>query len=326
MHRKKLIYMKKILIFNMICVACFIFYYEKVEASRNQSIININGVSISLEKYELLKNIGFNDSEIEAMSQESFNIYKDIKNINVSNSINKYYRETVINDFLNEYVIFEEITEEEYDNEESMTMHNLLTDIPTVSYETTYKKLSVMATIIDSSKRLILSNLYWKKLPKVRSYDIFAVRVTGGEIIPDAFGGSMTSTESKFDENCTINGTKDYTKSFDKNSATFNTASAGIGFYGIGFTAKLHNNSAACQYDLGLKLSEAVNYKASLSFKTFKGATVNISYQHATKSVDYNSVRRGYSFKSSGLGGVVYFNNSLKDSFDGMKGVSLIVQ
>lgn len=319
--------MKKNLFLIILTIVSFLISQSDVFALNNgEYLINQKGVEISLKQYEIMKELGLQDSEIDVMTEDYYKLYKDLDMVNIVNEETKYFRETFIFDGLGSNTFVEEISEYEYENEIPSNIATPFASYPiTKNIETTYKKLNVMAVEAGSTQRLILADLKWKQLPKVRSYDIFAARVANGEIMTDAFGGSMTSTETSFDGNCVVNGTKNYTTSYDKNSAAFNTSSAGVGLGGIGFTGKLNNHSTMCSNDQGMYLSEAKGYSSSLSFKVTKGSTVYVTYQHATKTVDYNSVRRGYSFKSTGLGGVVYFNNSLKDSYDGMQGINITV-
>lgn len=176
--------------------------------------------------------------------------------------------------------------------------------VTTASHETTYKKLVIISSEINATvtpdRRLITSTLTWKKVPKVKSYDIFAGRVSGAEIVKNTEGGVMTSTQLKFDENCGVNGEQKFTQNFYVGSTAWNLGEGTLGYNGIGFTAELEEDSDVCNTDIGSIFSGATGYTAGLNFQTIKGSTVYISYQHATTNVSFSSVRRAYSFSNSG--------------------------
>ena len=314
--------MKKIYLLLIIAVCCFA---SNVYAKNNMYFENSNGISFTEEKYNNFKLIGFSDEEINAMSRDTFNEYKDMDKVLLDKEITKYFRETIISGYDFQRTVVEEITQEEYDSEAIARITNTRTN--SVTYETTYKKLVVSSYSISTNYpalRAVNSVLTWKLLPSTRSYDIFAARVTGGEIATNAYSGTMTSRQTTFDSNCAISGTQNHTQTFTVGHSSWNKQTSGIGYAGLGFTAELVSSSEVCTNDLGIFVSTAVGYNASLSFRSVEGATVYVSYQHATQSVSYSSVYHSYSFSSSGLGGVIYFSNStLMNSYDGMGGVSL---
>ena len=105
---------------------------------------------------------------------------------------------------------------------------------------------------------------------------------------------------------------------------SWNVSNATIGYNGIGFTGHLKTTSAVCQNDAGLWPSTATGFSSQLSFQSVVGATIYISYQHASTSVSFNTVKNAYTFSNSGLGNVIYFSSStLRNSYDGMGGISL---
>lgn len=293
----------------------------QVNASENY-YVNQNEISFSSEQYSNFIALGFSEEDIDNMNQELFDSYRYMDYIQEEQSVIKYYRETTYNNFLREQTIVEEITENEYKNE---IPNQIVYARQTSTHETTYKKLTVTSNSISTTvpnKRAIVASLTWKQLPSVRSYDIFAGRVTNGEIVLNSYNGSMTSTQTKFDENCGINGTKNYVTTMVGNA--WNISNATIGHIGVGFTGELKTTNAFCQNDFGLWPSTATGFSSKLSFKSVKGATVYISYQHASTSVSYSSVRNAYTYSNSGLGNVIYFsNNTLRNSYDGMSGISM---
>lgn len=317
--------MKKI---KYICViiSILLLYNKVCYAQTIENYINENGISITQEQYKNFKLVGLTDQEIKTMPLETYDKYKIIEFVKVDKEETKFFRETTINSMRYNNTIVEEITEQEYKNE---TLNNNLI-IPydtTVSHETTYKKITLTSLEISHqypNVRTVTSSLTWKQLPSVRSHEIYAARVTNGEIAQYTYSGSMTSTETSFDENCGINGRTNHVISYPYTRTSWNLSNASIGFSGIGYTGKLKNNSEYCLNDLGMFFSTAVGYSSTLTFQSVTGATVYVTYQHATKNVELTDVLSQYTFSNSGLGNVVYFSNvNLRNSYDGMGGVHL---
>ena len=298
-----------------------------VNASAKNYVTNSNGVDIDIEKYQNFKKMGFTDEDIDSMTLETYESYNDMDMVIKDKTVVKFFKEITIKDYFGEKTVLEEISEEDYLNEKED--NNYMRG--SASTTETYKKLSAESYSISTtnlSKRLVLAKLEWKKMPKNKSYDIFAARITGGEILKNSFSGSITVTESTFDGNCAISGTKDHVTTYNSANNAWNKhqeTSTSLGYTGLGFTGKLNKNFESCTNDLGTFVSTPQKYSASLGFQAATGAKVFITYQHAIKSVNYNSVRSAYSFSSNGLGGVVYFNSNLKNSYDNMKGISFTV-
>ncbi len=291
---------------------------------------NNNGVIFSKANYDKFIKIGFSEKEIEDMTQELYDAYQDMEDINFLGAEVRYFKETTTLRYGMSNVIVEEITQEEYETEKTTeTMINLL-DLST-SHETTYKKLEITSYSLGGvhNHRQVNVLLNWKKVPKIKSYDIIAARTVGGEIINNTYSGSFTSKETKFEDDCVVlpNTYNSYTTNYAPTYSGWNIADGSLEKKGVGLTAKLSSGGAAtCQYDLGLIPSVPMGYSSVIHFKVPMGTTVYGSYQHASKSVDFSSVRKAYTFNDKGLGNVIYFsNNALANSYDGMGGVSLKV-
>ena len=215
------------------------------------------------------------------------------------------------------------------DNEKNITKS--LQDLSDMNYyETTYKKITI--TISKSSsistERHVAVNLVWKIMPSVRSYDILGMRSSNGFFIQNTEYGTYTYTLSANSE-CNVISPSTFRNTFNYgNSAWNNKNLLGVGnYYGIGFTHKLQNNLIACYNDIGTPQISTVTAMSSFISATASAGnnnlTVYASYQHATSSVAYNDVVHSYNFNSSGLGGVISFNNGMGSYYDGMGGVSL---
>ena len=316
--------MKKI---YMLIVVIFLLLtnISNVFANSNDSISNFNGISMTTEEYANFLNLGFTYEEIMNMPYETYLVYQNVDYTKVDKQSNKYFRETIIEILDEKRVIIEEISKYDYDHE--IFNDDIIIPYSSTSYETTYKKLTLTSLEISNlypNVRTVTSTLTWKRMPSVRSYDIYAARVTNGEIAANTYSGSMTSIETRFDENCGNSGTKEFTVAYTSTNTTWNKQNASIGYSGIGYTGKLENASDVCWNDLGMFFSTASGYYSTLTFQSVVGATVYVSYQHATTSISHNSVFLSYSYSNFGLGNVIYFNNSvIRGYYDGMSGVSL---
>lgn len=297
--------------------------------------VNNNGVIIPESQYNAFVELGFNKEEINNMTQEAYNSYGTIEKIDKKTE-EKYFRETIVNGKIT-YTILEEISKDEYDNEIPINNKMIIpiTGLETYAtgdpifkvHETTYKKLTASiakTSVTEPYKRMVLSSLEWKKLPSTRSYDIYATRVEGGGIISNSQGGSMTQKRNKFDSNCAISGQESNTITIPLSA--WNTQTSGLGYSGAGYTGKLDTKTTVCTNDYGIYTAPITGYSSTLTYSasTSNQLTVYITYQHASSDVNFNDVYKSYTFNSSGLGGVVYFNNSsLRSAYDGMAGVSL---
>lgn len=320
----------KIILAIFLLTLCFMSMNSVHAEENNIFFVNNNGVSFSEKMYNNFLKVGFNEDEIVNMTQEVYNTYKDMDNVYLEKEVSKFFRETTITRLGQTNTVIEEITEDEYENE----MPSNASISTYVSHETTYKKIEMTSFNIGNGlvndNKMINVVLKWKEVPKIKSYDIIAARATNGEIITDSYVGSFTSTETKFDSDCQVRPNDqfaDYTKNFPLTYNGWNVQNGLIGKKGVGLTAQLSTGGAAiCQYDLGLNISVPVGYRSDLHFIVPKGTTVYGTYQHASKTVSFDSVRKAYTFDSKGLGKVVYFSNSnLTNSYDAMGGVSFTV-
>lgn len=160
---------------------------EAVQFNESNIYLNNNGVIISFQEYERLRKLGFTDLQIETMEQDEFDKNKDLEGTVVAKG-EKYYKTVIvysngINNSISAYsnsvfpfAYTEEITEDLYNNINEDVDTQGLTNGYT---ETGYKKMTT--TIISVNGRYRYKNdLEWKKLPKVRSYDIISISIDSG--------------------------------------------------------------------------------------------------------------------------------------------------
>ena len=302
-------------------------------------IINNRGVVMSKTQYNTFLEIGFSESELNNMPQETYDTYGELDIIDGVTDT-KYYRETEVKGVTRNYTIVEEISKYEFENEIPINENIIIksSDISTYgtqvtdSHETTYKKLTASLLKISTAypaKRAVIAALDWQKVPSTKSYDIFASRVTNGLITLNSQSGTMSTESYNFGENCEMSGTYTSTTNYPYEVNAWNVQESGIAYSGVGFTGKLSTATNTCINDLGVITSPIKGYSATLTYNaaasTSSGAlTVYVSYQHAQSSVSFSTVSQAYTFSNSGLGNVVYFSNStIRSYYDGMGGVSL---
>lgn len=282
--------MKKIIGGLLVTVVLSVCLINNVYA-QNVYYTNHKGVQMTELEYNKMLQL-FSEKKVSYLEQDEFNKYKDITIL----STDVVYQKTVTLD--GEVILDEEVTKEEYD---ASLDENL--PLPYVGdyqyYETTYKKLA--GSVSDASGVLMLiGTLGWKKIPYIKSYDVFAFRVTN--LSHNSFYGSQlyyhdgTATSISYDT--TVPGYKYATN-------------------GAGVSMNLVDNATG--YDLTISSDLAYN---TTQYTT---AHIYVSYQHAQRDVS-RETSKSYTFSPSGYGNVVLFNNStIAGYYDAMGGIHLQV-
>lgn len=210
---------------------------------------NKNGIEITDEMYQKLVHY-YGDEYLITMTNEDFEYFKSL-------DINSIKMVSV----------------------DDIQKYNLLSD----NVETSYKKL----TIIIAGKKITV-RLDWNIQPKVKNYDVMAVRFSGVKL------DSLFSVKYIFGDNNEsqqISGIK----TFDN---------------GLGFSFKLPTS----------KISNIF-----LDFFVSGSGTIYATYQHSTTNkINYTQSRNFY-ISSSGLGGVLSFKNGIDKYYDNMNGVSIAI-
>lgn len=256
------------------------------------------GVKMSESEYYLLLE-RFDKNFIANLSQSFFD--SAIENINNIQLVEKkdVYLETITHtDRDGKVTNYEQkITEKEYDNYvKQQSFSNNCTD-GVACWEINAKKLTLLiyqnTTTNEYQFRLI--NL-WKTIPIVKSFDVIAFRwtSTADGIIQGISQGYQ------FYNNSHVYYSPDGTN-------TKSTSS------GVGISMNIvDNTSTFLQNELYLYMS----FTKRTAFNLFG------TYQHATSGVSLAN-SQSYSFKSNGLGGVLYYSNStIRNRYDGMDGIS----
>lgn len=163
----------------------------------------------------------------------------------------------------------------------TISLNNNSSSRTTNYYETNMKLLKMSSSC--STNCFIATTLTWKTNPSVRSYDHIGA----------------------YFYNTSIDGTVD-SKLYNNENIIYSSYSSKTSC-GIDFIYKLPTNNSSI---------EVVN-----SFYVKKSGTVNVSYQHAKKSISLKNSKK-YSFSGVGYGGVYDFTNSVSSYYDAMSGLS----
>ena len=207
------------------------------------------------------------------------NIAKASENIEI-----KYYK-TII-DKINETSYTKEITQEEYDNVNGISLYS-------TNHETEYKKIVIKNMIGEISL-----TVDWKKNPAVRSFDVIALRGVGVTFDYDS-----------------IKGTQNYSLNNNVSKIYYYNDSENVKLFSNGFGVSMNLVNGASNYRLSLN----INY-----FKDLNNGTVYGTYQHSQRDISLSQSQR-YTISANGYGGVLDFDSSVEDYFDGMGGVSINV-
>lgn len=165
--------------------------------------------------------------------------------------------------------------------------------LPAATEITTESKKVAIIYVYDSGKYKVGVEASWMKLPKIRVFDVLAIRWTSDATV-SYFSGKQVSDE----------------KTTNYDSSTQNLKK---GTKGIGCSMNLHNNASS-------KLELSIYIESSKAFGDVYG-----TYQHAKNSNATLAISKSYSFGASGLGKVLVFSNSTyKSYYDDTPGVELI--
>ncbi len=205
--------------------------------------------------------------------------------VKASENIEVKYYKTVI-DKINNISYIKEITQEEYDNVNGISLFS-------TNHETEYKRI-----IIKNNDNKINLTVEWKKNPAVRSFDVIALRGVGVTFDYDS-----------------INGSQSYSLNNNVSKIYYYNNSDNVKLFSNGFGVSMNLVNGASNYSLSLN----INY-----FKDVNNGTVYGTYQHSQRDISLSQSQR-YTISANGYGGVLDFDSSVEDYFDGMGGVSINV-
>ncbi len=169
-------------------------------------------------------------------------------------------------------------------------------------WQTTSKKLTLNLNLNSSEIKHFSLACKWLVMPKVRSYDVLALR-TSHEFLSTFINFSASQNYNNSTINYSASGNNAKSNSF------LGTAT--------GFGISMNIVDTASLSSLSCSMGGQLDSKA-------RPFTMYGTYQHATSKVTL-SQSKDYSFGAGGLGNVLKFDSSVKGKYDGMQGVSATV-
>ena len=223
---------------------------------------------------------------ISVVNAEELTYYTNSNNVNFS----KEEYEFISNFYFEGYQNY--MTEEDYKEFKKSNIMNAdiktqvleYSDINPLSglYETQMKQSKVSSAC--STNCTVATTLLWKQNPTVRSYDLIGAYFNNTSLVSSQNTYLMYGSKK-------VNPTETTEKST-----------------GMSATIKLPSTKET------MAITQIYTVK--------KSGSINVSYQHARKSISLANSRK-YSFASSGYGGVFDFNESISSYYDAMGGLKV---
>lgn len=248
---------------------------------------NVKAANLTDEEYARLRNV-FSDTRISFMSDEEAARYLSY-DLEHSNKVSKYYKvtETTNGTITTEVSKEEAITAAETENNIS----------PTATYHTTsYKNIEIYTSQTGTNTYLIYVTNNWLINPRVKSYDVMAMRVD------DATISSGTQSGVQF---YTTNGITD--------AVNYSYQGTNMVLSSNGFGISMNLVDAASGFTCEIQ---------AIVTATSQWATVYGSYQHAMTAVTL-AQSKAYTISHNGYGKVINFATAVQNDYDNMRGVSI---
>lgn len=243
--------------------------------------------TLTNEEYSRLKII-FSDARIAIMSDEDAQRYLsyDLEN---SNIVSKYYRVTETANG----TVSAEVTKTEAEEASQTTNNNITRG---ALHTTTYKNIQITASPISGNGYFVKFFTNWLIMPRVKSYDVDAMRVDDAIIQSGTQKGTQMyrANGSVSEVNYSYNGTNMVNQS-----------------NGFGISMNLVDAATAIECEI-----------EAIVTSTSKWATVYASYQHAASNVTL-AQSKAYNISHNGYGEVINFATAVENYYDGMQGVSI---
>lgn len=246
---------------------------------------NIKAATLTDEEYDRLRNV-FSDTRISLMSDEDAARYLSY-DLEHTNKVSKYYKVTETTNG----TITTEVSKEEATNAAKNA-----TITRGVVHTTSYKNIQISSTIITTNKYLVDVTTDWLITPRVKSYDVIAMRTE------DATISSGSQNGIQMYNNSTTSGSVDY---------LYNGTNMVLSSNGFGISMNLVDAASGftCQIE-------------AVITATSQWAKVYGSYQHAMTAVTL-AKSKSYTISHNGYGKVINFATAVQNDYDNMQGVSI---
>lgn len=248
---------------------------------------SVKAANLTEEEYERLRYV-FSDARISFMSDEDAARYLSY-DLEHTNKVSKYYRVTETTNG----TISTEVSKEEVISA-AETENNIS---PTATYHTTsYKNIEISTSQTGTNSYLIYVTNNWLITPRVKSYDVIAMRVD------DATISSGTQSGVQF---YTTNGVTD--------AVNYSYQGTNMVLSSNGFGISMNLVDAAQGFTCEIE---------AIVTATSQWATVYGSYQHAMTAVTL-AKSKSYTISHNGYGKVINFATAVQNDYDNMQGVSI---
>ena len=283
--------MKKIILSIIICITLMSIKNVSAIEKEINNYTNNNGVLISKENYEKIKDI-MTQNQIDELDESIYSLIDQSEKI-ISYK-DTFIETTTFNDNM-QLSFNRELSAEEY---QEISTKELSSYVVSDNHYTTYKHISLIVRY-DSGKYIFNLTNQWLLEPATESYDVLGLR----------WSGSVTKNNSD------AKGNQEYynpTGTIDEN-IPYSYTSTNFKFFsnGLGLSQNLKDGP----------------YKYNNSIEIYVTCTgiVNLygTYQHAQSDVTL-AQSKSYSLSSSGLGGVLYYSDSsIRNKYDNTGGLSV---
>lgn len=292
---------------SFLLIVCMIFIsVSSVNASEISSneYTNKNGIKMTNEQVEALKNLGFNDYEIDYMDQEEFDSNKNLKG-EVLSETTKYYKtttyypeETGMRTQLSLEPVSHsvEVSKEEYELGEPIVERGL-----TNGYTVTeYKAMTTTIVNPGNGNYRYKNTLNWRKKPAVFNYDIIGIGIESNKV----YGVSSSKYIKAIHSYNSLNAC------FDKqvNTGTWSNSASG---YSVKFELPFVAASVNYVTWTGLDVYMYFDVAKTNANDTITALNAYGNYRHATS----NFANGTFSFSIS-VGGVISIGGSYDSKYD----------
>ncbi len=246
-----------------------------------------NAATLTDEEHNRLKII-FSDARISVMSDEEAQKFLsyDLEN---TKKVSKYFKVTETANGTTS----KEVTKDEAENafEQAQTTR-------AAAHKTSYKNVQITSTNMGNNKHSVTLINRWLVTPKMKSFDVMAMRTDDASVIAGSQDGVQTYWAAS-------NG--DYQHIY----YSYNGRNMVIKDNGFGISMNLVDDASYFESDI------TANVNAQTEFAKVFG-----TYQHAVYKVTL-AQSQAYLISHNGLGEVLNFASSVRDKYDGMQGVSI---
>lgn len=244
-------------------------------------ISNAKAVEVSNEEYALLRKV-FSERKIAMMSEEDAARYLsyDLANTKSNEKIYKVVENK------NGY------TYTEVDELPTATTYN------STQYETNYKIIRITSSKISGNSYLVTLDTQWQINPKVKSYDVNAIRVEDATVTDGTQYGEQYYYSSSLGRTNYVSYSPNGTNILKKTN-------------GFGISMNLVDEGSNFETSIEATITATSSYAMAYG-----------SYQHAVTGVTL-AQSKNYNISHNGYGKVVNFSSSVTDYYDGMAGVSI---